>query len=143
MSHVQHFRCLESMYMAAPINEIYKPMIQIQEGVATIEIELSEKLHHSAGAVHGSVYFKMLDDAAFFAANSLETETFVLTASFTIYLTRPVSTGRLRSAGRVVSRNKTQFIAESVVYDSDGKEIGRGNGIFTGEWNICSWEITS
>ncbi len=130
MSHVQHFRCLESMYMAAPINEIYKPMIQIQEGVATIEIELSEKLHHSAGAVHGSVYFKMLDDAAFFAANSLETETFVLTASFTIYLTRPVSTGRLRSAGRVVSRNKTQFIAESVVYDSDGKEIGRGNGIF-------------
>ena len=130
MNQERHFRCLESMYAAAPINKIYMPKIEIREGKATIEIELSEKFHHAAGAVHGSVYFKMLDDAAFFAVNSLEGDVFVLTTSFTTYLTRPVSHGNLRSVGRVVNRNKTQFIAESVVYDSEGNEVGRGNGIF-------------
>jgi uncharacterized protein (TIGR00369 family) len=115
----EHFRGLERLYVAAPINDFYQP-----------QIETSEKYYHAMQAVHGSVYFKMLDDAAFFAANSLEPEVFVLTTSFTTYLTRPVSSGKLRSVGRVVNRNRTQFIAESVVYDSEGNEIGRGNGIF-------------
>jgi uncharacterized protein (TIGR00369 family) len=130
MNQEEHYRCLESMYAAAPINDYYNPTMKVSEGRATIEIEVLEKHHHAAGAMHGSVYFKMLDDAAFFASNSFETDVFVLTTSFTIYLTRPVSAGRLRSVGRVVNRNKTQFISESIVYDSQGNEIGRGNGIF-------------
>ena len=130
MNGENHFRWLESMYKTAPINELYRPRIEIREGEATIEMEISEKFHHSAGAVHGSVYFKMLDDAAFFAANSLEPEFFVLTVSFTTYMTRPVSSGRLQSQGRVVHRNKSQFIAESVIYNAKRMEIGRGNGIF-------------
>lgn len=130
MDQEQHFRSLENMYQAAPINEFYKPVMWVTEGVATIEINISEKFHHSAGGVHGSVYFKMLDDAAFFAANSLEKEFFVLTTSFTTYLTRPVYLGKLRTVGRVVNRNKLQYIAESIVYDSDNNEVGRGNGIF-------------
>ena len=130
MKSEEHFRRLERMYLAAPVNEFYQPKISIQADESTIEIELSDKYHHALGAVHGSVYFKMLDDAAFFAANALEPNVFVLTTSFTTYLTRPVSTGKLRSVGRVVNQNKTQFIAESIVYNSEGKEIGRGNGIF-------------
>ena len=77
-----------------------------------------------------SVYFKMLDEAAFFAANSLEREVFVLTVSFTTYLTRPVSAGIMRAVGNVVNETRTQFIAESVVYNSQGNAIGRGNGLF-------------
>jgi len=126
----QHYRRLENMYQAAPVNTFYKPIMTVSDAQAVIEIELSEQFHHSAGAVHGSVYFKMLDDAAFFAANSLEQEVFVLTTSFTTYLTRPVSEGKMKAIGKVVNRNKSQFIAESVVYNADGKEIGRGNGIF-------------
>jgi len=130
MKEVSHFKALENMYAAAPINEIYKPIMTVSEGEAEIEILLSEKYHHSAGGVHGSVYFKMLDDAAFFASNSYEREVFVLTTSFTTYITRPVSEGKLKAIGKVVNKNKTQFIAESVVYDSKGNEIGRGNGVF-------------
>ncbi|MDG2088117.1 MAG: PaaI family thioesterase [Arenicellaceae bacterium] len=130
MNEPTHFKALENMYAAAPINEIYKPSMAVSEGAVEIEIELSEKFHHSAGAIHGSVYFKMLDDAAFFAANSYEQEFFVLTTSFTTYLTKPVSEGKLKAAGKVVNKNKTQFIAESIVYDSGGIEIGRGNGVF-------------
>jgi uncharacterized protein (TIGR00369 family) len=130
MKKDDHFRALERMYHAAPINEIFRPRITVSDGAAEIEIEVEEKLFHAAGAVHGSVYFKMLDDAAFFAANSLVTDVFVLTASFTTYLLRPISSGRMRSVGTVASRGKTQIIAESVVTNDRGKEIGRGNGIF-------------
>ncbi len=129
MNTEQHFKSLISMYAAAPVNLIYQPTLKISEGQAEIEIELSAKFHHSAGAVHGSVYFKLLDDAAFFAAQSFEPEVFVLTTSFTTYLTRPVSVGSLKAIGKVVNKNKTQFIAESVVYDAQGNEVGRGNGI--------------
>ena len=130
MNEKDNYKALENMYAAAPINEIYNPVMTVSEGEAEIEIAISEKYHHSAGGVHGSVYFKMLDDAAFFASNSFERDVFVLTTSFTTYITRPVSEGSLKAIGKVVNKNKTQFIAESVVYDSKGNEIGRGNGVF-------------
>lgn len=130
MEKSNHYESLVSMYAAAPINEIYSPLLTVSEGKAEIEIDIGKKFHHAAGGVHGSVYFKMLDDAAFFAANSLESEFFVLTTSFTTYITRPVSSGKMRAVGKVVNQNKSQFIAESVVYDSENREIGRGNGIF-------------
>ena len=125
-----HFVALERMYLIAPINQIYLPRIEIAEGTATIEVDVSERFHHAARAVHGSVYFKLLDDAAFFAANSLERELFVLTTSFTIYLTRPVSSGTMRAEGRVVDQTRSQFLAESVVRDGEGREVGRGSGAF-------------
>jgi len=124
-----HFESLISMYAAAPVNQIYQPRLTLSEGYAEIEIETSEKLFHSAGATHGSVYFKMLDDAAWFAANTFETEFFVLTTSFTTYITRPVSSGKMKSIGKVVNRNNSQYIAEAIVYDERDREIGRGNGI--------------
>ena len=126
----KHYIDLENMYLAAPINSIYQPKIAISEGQSQIEIELHEGYFHSAGAVHGSVYFKMLDDSAFFAANSLEYEVFVLTTSFTTYITRPVSSGIIKAIGKVVNKNKSQFIVESIAYNSVGKEIARGNGVF-------------
>lgn len=130
MQQDPHFVALQNMYAAAPINEFFSPKLEVRDAASTIEIAVTEKLFHAAMAVHGSVYFKMLDDAAFFAANSLEREYFVLTASFTSYMTRPVTDGTLTSIGTVVDQTKTQFIAESRLLDSSGREVGRGNGIF-------------
>ena len=130
MSSEEHYRALENMYLAAPNNVIYEPHIKVSLERAEIRIEVKEKFFHAANAVHGSVYFKMLDDAAYFAANSIEREYFVLTTAFTTYLTRPISSGSMKSIGKVVSKTITQIIAESIVYNGRGKEIGRGNGIF-------------
>lgn len=126
----QHYHALQRMYLAAPINRLYLPEISIEKGAARISIELRESYHHAGGAVHGSVYFKMLDDAAYFAASSQEREFFLLTASFTTYLIRPVSSGLMRAEGRVVSRTRSQIIAESVVLDGRDRELARGSGIF-------------
>ena len=86
--------------------------------------------NHAAGAMHGALYFLALDNAAFFAVNSLVEDVFVLTTSFTTYITRPVSEGVVTALGRVVNQNRTQYIAESVLYDSDDREIARASGIF-------------
>ncbi len=130
MAKEEHCRKLENLYQTAPFNEYFKPTMQVGEGTATIEIDLKPSFQHAGGGVHGSIYFKMLDDAAYFAANSLEEDYFLLTTSFTTYLTRPVSEGIMKAVGKVVNKNKSQFIAEAIVYDSQEREIGRGNGIF-------------
>jgi uncharacterized protein (TIGR00369 family) len=126
----EHFTALERMYRAGPINSLFQPRIEVSDSKAVIEIEVSERFFHSGGSLHGSVYFKMLDDAAFFAASSLEREMFVLTASFTTQFLRPVTEGVLRAVGRVVGRKRSRFLAEATLFDGHGSEVGRGNGVF-------------
>src|SRR5437763_12114499 len=127
----EHYRRLERMYHAAPINEYFAPKLRIPEaGVAELRLVIRPDFHHAAGAAHGVVYFKALDDATFFAANSLVEDVFVLTVSFNLYFTRPVSEGEVVARGRVVSRSKRLYVAEGVSEDARGREIARGSGTF-------------
>ena len=130
MTQEEHFENLIKMYSRASINDFYNPSLKVKEGEAEIIIDVSEKYFHSGGAIHGSVYFKMLDDVAFFAATTLERDVFVLTTSFTTYFLRPVSQGTLRSVGKVVNVTKTQFLVEAVAYDYKDREVARGSGVF-------------
>ena len=118
------------MYLAAPINTFYSPEIWISHGEAQVTVAVRPEFFHAASAVHGSVYFKLLDDAAFFAVNSLIEEYFALTASFTTYLLRPVTEGTMKATGRVVYAGARSYVAESVVVDAEGREIARGSGNF-------------
>jgi uncharacterized protein (TIGR00369 family) len=118
------------MYASAPVNRFYAPTMRVSEGRAEVAIAVRPDFFHAAGAVHGVAYFKMLDDAAFFAVNSLVDDVFVLTVSFNVYMTRPISEGEMKSTGRVVHRSRRLFIAESQLVDSGGREIGRGSGTF-------------
>ena len=51
---------------------------------------------HAADAAHGTVYFKMMDDAAFYACNSLVTDRFLLTTAFNLLFTRPLRVASTR-----------------------------------------------
>jgi uncharacterized protein (TIGR00369 family) len=128
--NASHARKLENMYVEAPINRLYLPAIEVSEGVAEIAIAVEPKFFHAAHALHGSVYFKMLDDACFFAVSSLVEDVFVLTTSFTTYLTRPVTAGRLTARAQVVHAGKSLFLAEAVLTADGGEVVGRGNGAF-------------
>ena len=125
-----HFRKLERMYRRAPVNADEGTSLTVAEGAATLDVPISSESHHPLGAVHGAVYFKALDDAAFFAANSLVEDVFVLTTHFDIHLERPVSEGTIHAEGRVVNDNPHQLIAEAVAHDDAGNELARGSGTF-------------
>lgn len=127
----KHFETLIRMYDAAPINHWFRPRLRIpSEGAAEVHLQVREDFHHAARAIHGAIYFKALDDATFFAVQSVVTDFFVLTSSFNLYFLRPVSDGNLLAKGQVVSRSKRLYIAEGVLLDSRGKEVARGSGTF-------------
>jgi uncharacterized protein (TIGR00369 family) len=130
MSSLDHFRKLEHLYASTPINAFFAPRLTVNEGRAEVSIPVRPEFFHAAHAVHGSVYFKALDDAAFFAVNSLVTDVFVLTVTYNVYLTRPVTSGVMSAAGRVVSQSKNLFIAEAELTDDRGRSVGRGSGSF-------------
>ena len=126
-----HHRALENLYASAPINDLFKSRLEIvEEGHARIHFTVTEAAYHAAGAAHGTIYFKMLDDAAFYAANTLATDRFLLTTSFNLHFTKPVRVGDVIAEGRWISGRRRVFVGESRLMDADGEEIGRGTGTF-------------
>ena len=126
-----HYRALEALYASAPVNRLFDSRLEIVgEGHARIRFSVDERFHHAAGAAHGTIYFKMLDDAAFYAANAMVTDRFLLTTAFNLHFTRPIRAGEVIAEGRWISGRRRVFIAESHLVDSDGEEIGRGTGTF-------------
>jgi uncharacterized protein (TIGR00369 family) len=126
----EHYRKLERMYLSAEFNEIYQPELTISEGEAQVSFDAGPHLHHAGRAVHGSNYFKALDDAAFFAVNSLVEDVFVLTVTFNIQLLRPISEGRMTATGKVVNAGRTVWVADATLVDEKGRQLGRGTGTF-------------
>ena len=126
-----HFAALETLYASAPVNALFPSKLTIVgEGRSRIEFVVEERVHHAAHAAHGTIYFKMLDDAAFYAANSLVTDRFLLTSAFNLHFTKPIRHGPVVAEGRWVSGRRRVFVAEARLTDAEGDEIGRGTGTF-------------
>jgi acyl-coenzyme A thioesterase PaaI-like protein len=126
-----HFDRLASLYQSASINSLFKSQIDIPEaGVARIRFEIGFEHLHAAGAAHGTVYFKMMDDAAFYACNSLVSDRFLLTTAFNLVFTRPLPLGPVVAEGRWISGKRRVFVGEARLLLPDGEEAGRGTGTF-------------
>jgi uncharacterized protein (TIGR00369 family) len=126
-----HFRRLEALYRSAPVNRQFKSDIEIDApGEARIRFTVDESSYHAAGAAHGTLYFKMMDDAAFYAANSLITDRFLLTTAFNLHFTAPMRAGEAVAEGRWISGRRRVFVAEARIIGPDGEEAARGTGTF-------------
>lgn len=129
MELTEHYARLERLYHAAACNQSLAPEMRIDDGRARVRIAVTPDMLHTMNGVHGAFYFKALDDAAFFAANSVVTDVFVLTVSFTVQFLRPVSEGALIAEGRLVKTGSLLF-ADSVLKDTDERQLARGAGVF-------------
>src|SRR3990170_3023840 len=126
-----HFRSLENLYRSAPVNDLFKSRLTILEaGHSDIIFDVDPKAFHAAAAAHGTLYFKMLDDAAFYAANTLVTDRFLLTTAFNLHFTKAMRAGEARAEGRWISGKRRVFVAEARVIDAEGEECARGTGTF-------------
>ena len=128
-----HFKKLEKMYLQANVNTMLfdTTTCSITKEGCEIGLEISEKYFHALGAIHGAVYFKLLDDASFFAVNAIVEDVFVLTTSFNINLIRPVHKGKIKALGKLKYTSANLFVAEATLYNEAGKEIAFGTGNFT------------
>ena len=126
-----HLRALEALYASAPINRLFESRIALPKaGQSQIHFTVGGDMVHAANAAHGTLYFKMLDDAAFYAANGLVTDRFLLTTAFNLHFTKPMKSGQAVAEGRWISGRRRVFVAEARILDSTGEECARGTGTF-------------
>ena len=126
-----HLRALEALYESAPINRLFESRIALPEpGRSEIRFVVRGDSFHAAGAAHGTLYFKMLDDAAFYAANGLVSDRFLLTTAFNLHFTKPLKNGEALAEGRWISGRRRVFVADARIVDSSGEECARGTGTF-------------
>lgn len=129
-SENSHWRRLERLYRGAPINEYFQPTITVRDGEADVAVVVRPDFFHAAAAIHGAVYFKLIDDAAFFAVASRVSDVFVLTAQLTVNFAKPVTAGRLTAFGKVTAEEGRHFKAEASIVDENGTIVGSGAGVF-------------
>ena len=115
-----HFQRLERMYRSGAIHQHFPDFeFHLEEGKCTITTTVDESYHHAAGGMHGLIYFKLLDDAGYFAASTLEKERFLLTGKLDLQLLRPVENGILKAEGEFISRKEKVYISRAALYHND------------------------
>ena len=131
MDAATHYRQLEKLYHSANIQQfIDGSQIKVQHQTAEITLPVQPTYHHGANAMHGALYFKLLDDAAYFSVASIVQDVFIVTSSFQLNLVRPVTGGTVKAVGKVRTIGKNLFVAEATLYNELGKEVAFGTGQF-------------
>ena len=127
MDATTHHRQLEKLYHSANIQHfIDGSEIKVQHQTTEITLSVQPKYNHGANAMHGALYFKMLDDAAYFAVSSIVQDVFIVTSSFQVNLVRPVTGGTIKAVGKVRTIGKNLFVSESTLFNEQGKEVAFG-----------------
>lgn len=128
---MEHFDRLIQMYKRAPLHKFYENLeMKLSDKEAEISLPIDERYFHAAMSAHGSVYFKLLDDAAYFACQTNIHDYFIVTTSFNINLLRPITKGRIIAKGKMDFGSRQLFSASSELYDEKGRLVGTGQGTF-------------
>lgn len=128
---MEHKEILKAIYAKAPIHDFYKGIqLNFEEDSARITLDITTKFHHAGHSTHGSVYFKMLDDAAYFSAQTKVIDYFILTANFNVQLFRPIIKGKYMAIGKVDQVSQNLITASAILVDEKGKVCAQGNGQF-------------
>jgi uncharacterized protein (TIGR00369 family) len=132
-----HWRRLEQIYLSAKIQTLFPDTkIKVSHEHCVITLPVAEQYFHAANAVHGSVYFRLMDDAAWFAVASV-CDHFPLTAKFETELLRPVVAGMFRAEGKIESVSNGRFVGSSELFNDDIL-VARGTGHFA--LSKMSWD---
>jgi uncharacterized protein (TIGR00369 family) len=128
---MEHFKRLIGMYKAAPIHNFYEGIeMKLEKQRAEITLPIDERYFHAAMSAHGSVYFKLMDDAAYFACQTEIEDFFIVTTSFNIQLIRPIKKGVITAVGTSQFISRQLISGSSKLYDEKGRLCGTGQGQF-------------
>lgn len=94
----------------------------LDSGTATLALNVRRELTQNQGVVHGGAIASLIDTATAFAILSLlAPKERVTTVDLTISFLRPLRTGRLRAAAKVIRAGRRLFVVSAEVFDEDGK----------------------
>ena len=122
---------LAKMYLKAPIQKLYPGIdLKVTKNEAVITLPTGESYHHAGGSMHGSVYFRLLDDACYFAAMSRVKDYFILTKNFNIEFKRLHIDGKIMAKGKLIKEDNGEYYCEGELFNEAGKIIASGSGTF-------------
>ena len=128
---MNHYDRLSKMYLKAPIQNLYPGIdLKVTENKAVITLPAGKRYHHAGNSLHGSVYFRLLDDACYFAAMSQVEDYFILTKRFNIEFKMPHVEGKVTAKGKLVKEENGEFYCEGELFNEGGKIIAIGSGVF-------------
>ncbi len=128
-----HAQKLTFMYNQMPFNDDLKPHMEIIAlGECKVEAEVNPKFFHGGGIVHGSIIFRVLDDACTFAAWSLIDTHICVTKSLHIHFQRPINQGTMQAYGKVLEISQTaNEISVEGTLRNQGQEVARCTAIIS------------
>src|SRR2546423_13466676 len=93
---------------------------EIRKGQVSVHLDVRDQLKQNQGVVHGGAIASLIDTASAFAVlTQIETNERVTTTDLTIHYLRPILSGRMTAAARVVRGGRRLFVL-SVEVTSDG-----------------------
>ncbi len=125
-----HYRALEQLFYGAQINKTFESQMQIEHQRVTLTMEVKPDYLHGLGMMHGAICFKLLDDAAAFAAMSTTDKHPFVTVNFTIDYFAAVTGGTLTAVGWVSKVEGKKIFVESVLKNEAGEKVASGKGLF-------------
>jgi len=103
-------------------------LVEFGNGSTTATLKVDSKFHNPMGTVHGGILTDLADLSMGCAvASLLEGEESFTTIELKINFLRPVIETELRAEARVVHKGRTIALVESVLKNSEGKEVARAN----------------
>lgn len=125
-----HCTQLERAYLAMPVNALCDPGVRVDHGEAVLVVPVGEAVRLPAGGLSDAACLKIMHDAAQLAASAIEEGRLVTTQRFTAQLSRHDAHGEIVARGLVVEHGDGRYVAQCVLTDGAGAEIGRGEGTF-------------
>lgn len=124
-----HCEKLEILYLEYPDSALHEPGIRVSPGEADIVIPVPGEATHPMGIPRPEI-LKAMHDSAAYAVNSLVERRYVQAVTFSVSFTGATPKGELFARGRFVGKIGDSYLAETMLTDIDGNEIGRGEGSF-------------
>lgn len=102
-----HSDRLAQMYMNQAINQDLQPVMTFEkDGLCVVKAPVEAKFFHGGGILHGSISFRLLDDACTFAAWSMVTDKACVTKSLNIFFQAPINQGEMEARAELIEMSK-------------------------------------
>ena len=117
-------------YLKHPMHHNLNMNVELGKNSATITMTIHDSVINLVGILHGAIYFKLIDDACFFAALSAQESSFVATSNMTIHYLKPASKGVLIAHAKMITKQGRKYLCECEIKDEEGTIYTYGSGSF-------------
>ena len=94
---------------------------EIGDGEVSIHLDVRDELKQNLGVVHGGAIASLIDTASAFAVlTAIDVNERVTTTDLTIHYLRPITSGRMTAAARVVRGGRRLFVLSVEVTNDAG-----------------------